>query len=239
MFRKIIYSFLFWLPAQAIADNMKLEIEDLEKQYWAPKEAELGVIQNKTFLKTKRYFVGFSTGNMINDTYTVGSISTLMGGYYFDENFGFQVSYDRAAVRNSDTTQSFVDGFGTIPNYNKHQNAISFGGIWTPFYGKMSVMEKKIVYFDLSLTGALGRTQFESQTSSGGRLESTTHFELKITENFFITKDFAVRFDITNQWSTQERIKYHIPYNADESLRSLGSEGTQNTFMQLGLTWFK
>lgn len=234
----VILSSLFFISPSAKADGDKINIDDLEKKFWSSKDDDFKVIQNKAFTKTGRFFASAASGKIMNDTYSVGNMYSYLLGYYFTEIYGAQLSLDRGSLTNSETTQGFIDGFGAIPNYSKFAQAYTLSGIWVPFYGKMSFLEKKIVYFDLALSLGIGKTTYEQQVATGGRLNDARHIEFKITEHFFLNEHFAVRFDMTNQWATYERIKYHLPATMDESQRGLGTENIQNFFIQLGFTYF-
>src|SRR5690349_4425346 len=47
----------------------KLDISDLEQKYWAPKDTDFSVVQNRTYTKAGKLGVSLMTGPIINDTF--------------------------------------------------------------------------------------------------------------------------------------------------------------------------
>lgn len=228
--------------------NDKVDIKKLEDKYWAAKDDEYGVIQNRTFTKTGKYYLSVVTGPLINDPYGKGRGTGGMLGYYISEDFGVELSYLTYNSVQNDTVSAYESQFGGAkPDFNLLRGVKTLSATYSPFYAKMAFMNKSIMYFDMGLTLGLGITDYEIQKvnkdgagnkSQANEMKSDSHIEIGIVQQLFISQNVAFRLDIKNTYYQQSTKQYEIGIGAPESARGSGSKASNDTTIMFGLTLF-
>ncbi len=71
----------------------KVDLKKLEDKYWAAKDDDYGVIQNRTFSKSGKPYLSLVVGPLVNDPFAKSKAAGAMLGYYFTEDFGLEASY--------------------------------------------------------------------------------------------------------------------------------------------------
>jgi hypothetical protein len=216
----------------------KLNVDNLEKKYWSSKDDSFTVVQNRTFSKVDRFFLSMQTGKLINDGFSEATPNALSFGYFWSERWGVEVDQQRFSSKDNAVTNGFNQNFGVYPNFNRTKSTSSLGLVFVPIYAKVSLFEQKILYLDLSFGVNLGTTNYIMETDKGDIAKSASQFGLDITQHWFVSKDFAFRFDIRNKWSSQEQMKYQISSTASEDSRALGKSQFLDTTWQFGITYF-
>lgn len=239
-----LFLFIIFLAQVTLAqttetkESDKLDIKKLEEKYWGAKDDDYSVIQNRAFPKAKRYFLNVSYGIPINDPYSKGSLTGLTGGYFFNERMGVEATLMNANFTHNDSTQTFMTDHATLPNHNKFISSQTLSWLIVPFYAKMSFWDKKIIYFDMGVGLGVGQTTYESQINIGNKINSAMHYSLDITQHFFFTEHWDIRFDFRNKWTQEERFRYKINPSESESARSIGSTSINDTSLNLGITYW-
>src|SRR5665213_1134217 len=161
----------------------KVDISDLENKYWAPKDTDFSVVQNRTYTKEKRFFFSAQYGIPASDNYNTGAFYGFTGNYFFTERQGIQLQYVKADLHPNSAISDFSSfgGSGVYPNHGAMKNYYSVGYNFVPFYSKMSLMGKKIIYFDMAITPTLGNTTYEQIEKSGNGSENALTYGLDIT----------------------------------------------------------
>lgn len=218
-------------PTPPAGNSDKLDVEGLEKKYWSAKDDDFTVVQNRTFTKNKKFYVSLMTGKMVNDGFIEGAPNSISLGYFFNEKNGINIDYTSYTTKNNSVTNQFIGQNGASPSYNSLMNTTSLRYFWSPIYAKVSLLEKKILYLDFAIGAHIGQTGYRVMTINGGDVKKTTHYGFDISQLWFLNKNFAVRFDIRNTWSTQEQKNYRT--SAD-----LGSTRFQDNAWLLGLNYF-
>ena len=221
-------------------DSEKLDISDLEKKYWAPKDTDFSVVQNRTYTKNRKWALGVSFGPVINDTFSTGFNLNIDGDFFFSERWGAGFSYSNSSLKNSKATDTFVSGLGgggVHPDFNRITSYFGVSASWVPFYAKMSVLGKKITYFDMAITPTLGITNYEQLLNGGNSTDSSFTYGLDITQYYFFHKNFALKATFKNRWFTEERKRYTNTAQGSEG-DSLGSQTANTTMILIGVTWF-
>lgn len=243
--RRILVFAMMIMPTLSFAQDKgasdKVDLKQLEDKYWAAKDDDLGVVQNRAFTKEKRFYGSLSTGPLINDEWIVGSINTLSLGYFFNEQWGLELGHKAGALKKNDGVDQIVMRNGLQPDHNIFLSSTSLYGIWVPFYGKMSLLDRKIIYFDMQFALGVGQINYENQldaTETPNVAQTTTGISFDIAQHFFFSNHFAVRVDLKNTWSTQKLKKWRTSGTADPSTRDLSDKGQQDTTFQIGLTYF-
>lgn len=231
---------------EAPTDSDKLDIQKLEQKYWSAKDDDFSVIQNRAFAKEKRWYFSANYGSPFNDPNSVGNLLGINVGYFFNERWGLELNYNQAKYKDNDTVDEFK-GYGTKPNANRYDGATSLIAYWVPIYAKMSLLDKKIIYFDMGVGFGFGNTSFNQQkciASSGcatkGTVDSETvetkktalHYSLNVFQQFFISSRWAVRADFINRWTNEERLNF-------KTGASIGDKMINDTALQIGITFWK
>lgn len=221
--------------------NDRLDIKKLEEKYWAAKDEDFGVVQNRKYVKAQRFYLTAAMGIPFNDPYSEGTIASGSLGYFMNERWGFEASFNSYSLQNNDAVKQFVNTYGAIPDHNLQKDNYFASAIWVPFYAKMSVVDKAIIYFDMGFSVGVGNMNYEVAQASGNIAKSTMGYRLGVFQQIFFSEHFAVRFDLINTWSNQERLKYYTVSPIDGSPvtgRDLGSETINDTSLMIGITYW-
>lgn len=216
----------------------KLDVKALEQKYWAAKDDDFSVVQNRAFSKAKRFYLTGHFGQAINDPYYTGSYTGLSAGYFFNESWGLEANY---LTTNFSDSRSFKDivSLGGGPKVNQAKARAVVNVLWMPIYAKMSLMDKKILHFDMGLSLGVGNYAYErkyyvgsfpagSEQSEKG---SSMGYSLGITQQFYFSRSMAIKMDFVNTTSSQKQINYKT--RADE-----GTKNINDTSLTIGLTIF-
>lgn len=227
-------------PANAGSD--KLDIKKLEQKYWSAKDDDFAVVQNRTYTKAKRFFVSVNGGVPFNDPFVGGSLYGANVGYFFNERWGLDLEYKSGSLKDNDATSLFQSRYGVYPDHNVFSSSQILSGTFVPFYAKMSFMDTSIIYFDMGISLGVGNMSYIIKKNEGDETKSTTVAKIGIFQQIFFTEHFALRAELGNTWSNQDRTKYYVtnPINGQSTGdRNLGSKMTNDTSLLLGVTyWF-
>ncbi|MFM6927654.1 MAG: outer membrane beta-barrel domain-containing protein [Bdellovibrio sp.] len=255
MFKKTILFFILATsqafaqsPAPAQKDNRgsdKLDIKKLEQKYWAAKDEDFSVVQNRRYVKAERFYITGRAGIPFNDAYSSGTIMGADFGYFMNERWGFELSYNSADMKDNDAVDQFVNTYKAMPNHNIFKSSYFASAIWVPFYAKMSVLDQSIIYFDMGLSMGLGNVNYEIAKFEGNDSKSAFGYKLGVFQQIFFSEHFALRADLINTWSNQEQLKFYVPGqalpgggNAAAGSRDLGSTMINDTSLMIGITYW-
>lgn len=227
-------------PAAPAAQSDKVDISDLENKYWAPKDTDFSVVQNRTYTKEKRIFLTGHFGRPVNDQWSVGNVYGASLNYFINERMGAQLTYLKGSLTNNEASDFIATNYGSgiYADHNKFQSYYGVGWNIVPFYAKMSFWGTKIIYFDMAITPTIGMTEYEQQIENGGsRKKSAFTYGIDITQYFFFTNYFAIRADLKNQWHDEEIARFHgsggIPTGG-----KVKNQTAQDTLFLVGFTLF-
>ncbi len=219
----------------------QLDISDLENQYWAPKDQDFDVVQNRTYSKAKRVAVSLGYGTLLNDSYRRSNNLSVSGNYYFSERYGVEVNFTSTEPNDTKMVTTFEDRYGATPNHGKVTGYYGASFNWVPFYAKMSLLGQRILYFDMAFSPGLGLTTYDQQTDSGAKAASSPTLSFDVSQSIFFSKNLAFRVDFKNRWFQEEVLEWRKP----PSTTSTGSdnpvlrdETTSNSFLMFGVTYF-
>ena len=231
----------FAQAGKAPTKEEKVDISDLENKYWAPKDTDFSVVQNRTYTKEKRKFFSLQYGIPTSDAYNDGSFLNFSGNYFFSERHGMQFSYIRANL----TPNSAVSDLASFATgvYPDHGRMIDYWGVsynFVPFYSKMSVMGKKIMYFDMAISPSLGMTKYKQVMLNSEGSGTALTYGFDITQYYFFSSHWAFRVDWKNQWYSQKVQKYkftNVPVPTAEG-EPVATKKIHDSLLLLGLTFF-
>lgn len=225
-------------PAPGNELDKKVDITDLEQKYWVPKDTEFHVVQNRTYTKEKRFAVTLAGGTLINDQYSKAFVGLLAANYYLSERLGVELTYMKLDTINSKMTDEFLGTYKVIPEHNKEKEYIGASANWIPIYAKLALLDKQIIYFDMSFSAGIGVTTYEQQLTGNtatGPLTATRAqaptLALDVAQHFFLDKHWALRAELRNHFMNWD-IK-----NSATGAASRSSSNTSNTFL-LGATFY-
>lgn len=217
----------------------KLDLKQLEDQYWSAKDTDFNVVQNRTYAKDKKVFVSVAYGPLINDPFANGRMTAFSGGYYWSERMGAELAYESGSLSDNRSTSEIL-GMGGFPNMNRFKTYTSANFIVVPFYAKMSFWDRKILYFDMQFSVGVGQMKYTNviNAEQGGNREGTAMgYNFDITQQFFFHEHFAIRLDIKNKWSSQKFYQNYSGSGVPNPI-SLGNKSFQDTSILLGATIF-
>jgi outer membrane beta-barrel protein len=196
--------------SNAAPPSEKLDVTDLENKYWAPKDTDFSVVQNRTYSKEHKLFISAQFGPDLNQTYLAGNQVGLNVNYFQTERYGFQATYLKSYLHSSRELGDLTSyGGGIQPNHGVMQDYYGLGFNWVPFYSKMSFLGKKILYFDMAITPTIGMTTYDQMTQSqGNSAQNALTYGVDITQYYFFSNHFALRADLKNQWYNERIVQY-------------------------------
>lgn len=154
---------------------------------------DIAVIQKRFLPKTGR-FEGFGGLNgVLNDKFfiTLGINARL--AYFFNERWAIEGLGMAFATGEKSATKGLKDRGVITTNFVSPTSFYGADVRWTPVYGKMSFINRKITPFDLYFSAGLGMTN----TKSGDTTGSSPTFHLGTGQVFAITKSAAFRWDFS------------------------------------------
>ncbi len=227
-------------PVAAPKTEDKVDITDLENKYWAPKDTDFSVVQNRTFSKQNKLALTPVWGMPINDPYSEGNLLGVVGNYFWSERMGVQLTYLTGDLKDNDATVDIGKlsaASGARPDFGRFTSSWSIGYNFVPFYAKMSFWGKRILYFDMAFTPHIGMTTYEQQIEFANKEVSALTYGLDVTQLFFFSKSFAIRVDLKNQWHQEDVVKFRNSGGLikGDKVRDIT---TQDTMFLIGPTFY-
>ena len=145
--------------ASAPASAEEADVSAIKEKYWARgDESELGVVQNRTYSKSKRIEFSLFYGFVTSDPFL--QINSLGGsvGYNFSEYLSLSLIGWNYSVSPSAALLTFQQTLGATTNNNPPKYYVGSELSASLLYGKLSLMGKKIIYYDFHLTAGAGET---------------------------------------------------------------------------------
>jgi len=215
LFASLVAAFSFSHADVIYADGLDLSAAELRGE---SSKKPVSVLQNRFFLKTMRPEFGILAGSMLNEAYTDTKAFGARAGLFVTEWVGFELQAVRTNV--SDTADrkalnklkyrpldprteadAVARGEEVIVSPDPEVNAImgmtDVSVIAAPFYGKLNLMNKLIVYSDLYLTAGLSRVE----TDQGDKNAIT----IGAGQRFYLLESWSVRIDFRNRSYTEQR----------------------------------
>lgn len=218
------------------SQDEKLDVSDLEKKYWAAKDSDFSVVQNRLFSKAGRFTLSGGYGTMINDPWTTGNTFGANLGYYFNERWGLELVYSGTDSKDNEAVGRLKNQAG-YPDHNQLKDFYGLQVMFVPFYAKMSVLSSAIIYFDMSFALGAGMQSYSQMKEEGNASVSTPALTFDVTQNFFLHRNFALRLDFKNRWYQEETMKYRAIY-ANNPNRGNGSSVANSSFLLIGFSLF-
>lgn len=224
------------LGADSDSGADKIDVTDIEKKYWASKDTDFSVVQNRTYTKVKRFGLSGGYGFLVNDAYSDGPSVGLGLNYFFSDRYGVEFSYVNTSSKHNKAVEAFIRDRGATPDHGKIRNFYGASFNWIPIYAKMSFLNSKIIYFDMSFSPGLGMTTYEQQIEAGAQKKNAPTVTMDVTQWFFFNNYAAFRLDYKNRWFNEDIAAYRVPGGSSSS--TLRTEVNYTSILMFGLTLF-
>lgn len=223
-------------PAPAATGGDKLDVTDLEKKYWAAKDSDFNVVQNRLFSKANRFSLSGSYGMGLNDSWSDNPTKGFNLGYYFSERWGIELNYTSTDSKDNKAVERLVAQTG-YPNHNLVKDFYGVAVNWVPFYAKMSFLNSSIVYFDMGVSLGAGMINYEQLRDNGNSMKSSPAVSINLTQQFFLNKWLAIRADYRHLFYNEE-ILWFRSATAPNGARVESTTLSNNSLLMLGLTLY-
>lgn len=244
MSRKIILAILLLagLPtayAQTTAPTAApVDVSNFEAKYWAPKDVDFSVVQNRTYPKENRLFISLNYGPIINDGYSEGNNVGMGLNYFFTERWGLQLQRVNGNLKDNKFTQNLTNfGGGVQPDFGRFTDYTNAGISFVPIYAKMSLLGSKIIYFDMAFTPTIGQVGYEQMTIAGAQKQTALAYGIDVTQYFFLSRNWALRADIKNFFFNEKIAKYNAGNSGIPTGSNFRNQNTHTTIFMLGVAW--
>lgn len=209
-------------PVAAESAVEKADIKDVSDLVQLAPFSDVAVIQRRYLPKTGRFEFFIGPAAVLNDPFFNNFGVSGRAAYYFRERYGIEFvgMYLTTAERQVTTDLREKRGV-TTKSLVTPKSYMGLDFKWTPIYGKMTWLNRRITPFDLyfSLGGGMTATNQDSS-------EPTVHFGTG--QVFALSKSMAFRWDFT--WNF---------YQAKSSVSTSASASTYNNlFITLGMSFF-
>lgn len=149
-------------------DAEKVNVDTIKEKYWARgDESELGVVQNRLYSKASKIELGIYGGIISSDPFLNVQSLGFSAGYHFNEYISVHALYWKEFNQASSAETSLESTTnGVHSDSNPAQYFYGAEARASLIYGKLSIVGKAIIYYDLHVLGGLGNTHTESKGSA-------------------------------------------------------------------------
>lgn len=170
----------------------EVDVNTIKEKYWARgDESELGVVQNRLYSKAKRFEFSLFGGTVSSDPFLSMRSLGVAAGWHFNEYLAFSVIGWKYYVSPSSALKTFEQTIGATTNNNPPVSYVGGELSASLLYGKLSLVGKKIIYYDFHITGGAGQTS----TVNGNYFTPTAGVGQKVflSQNTFLRIDYRIQ----------------------------------------------
>ena len=202
------------------------------------------VVQNRFFLKEKRFEVAPVGGYVPNNPMAKRYVAGLLTAYHFSENFAAEAAFlyspDRGANDLKDLTHTLVgiahEGSPDVAFQQPVDMMVmgaTFAARWAPVYGKINILGERVLNFDTYLTAGAGLLSIREyyatyDESLEGQAENATALgtpenkprvpvNVGLGMDFFVSSSVAIKIDARNYLYFDTKPQYDPNVPVDES----------------------
>lgn len=179
-------------------------VEGIKQRYWTGgDDSDLGVVQNRLYTKGNRLELGVFGGLISSDPFL--SVRTLGGsiGYHLSEYWGLHIVGWKSFVSSSSDLRIFDATRGASVNTNEPKSFVDGEVAYSLIYGKLSLVGKSILYYDLRLIAGVGATTTENGTYIGP--------VVGIGQQIYLTRSLALKADYRLTPYHEDIVEKEIP----------------------------
>jgi len=186
--------------------------------------SDVAIISRKYLPKTSRIEISVAPMFSLNNAFFNNFGAALRGSYYFSEKFAVEGMYFFLDESDRDITTKLENKI-KITTESLVVPKSFFGGAikWMPIYGKMALLENKIVPYDLYFTAGAGIT-------GTGEADGEATIHLGAGQIFAYSKSIAFRWDIT--WNIYQATVIDTDTNQEETANH------SDLFLSIGVSFF-
>lgn len=176
-------------PADTADQAEQLNVEKIKEKYWAKgDENAMGVVQNRLYSKSNRIQFGFFFGAVNNDPFLSINNWGFNLTYHLSEYWGLALLYWKDMAKSSQalTTLEAIPP-GNTTSTNPPYYFVGIEALYSVLYGKLSVLGKAIIYYDMHVAAGGGMTFTE-----GGNYITPM---VGVGQRFFLDNHWSLRFD--------------------------------------------
>lgn len=141
----------------------QVNVDIIKEKYWARgDEAELGVVQNRAYSKALKLEAGVFGGFVTSDPFLNTKSSGLTLGFHFNEYFALHLMGFKSYVAPSSALTTFEETLKATTNNNPATGFLGSEVAASFLYGKLSLIGKAIIYYDMHVLGGMGATLTET-----------------------------------------------------------------------------
>ncbi len=167
---------------------------------WLDQDKEVYVLQNRKFRKKGNLYIGGTVGRLTNGAFIDSNEVNLIGGFFFSEDWGIELSYTQADGTENTTSENVGAQGGAVAFYRKIDTAMSGMLLWSPFYSKINTFNK-IFYYDWMFgLGMASVNTIDNRNEFPGGSSADVLTEDSVSGPTWMT---ALRFYINPSWSTR------------------------------------
>lgn len=211
--------------ASEVMKSQKVEnLTDLNKL--APFR-EVSIIQKKYLPKTERFQLFAGAGTTTNSPWFLNLGVKVNFGYYFTESLGVELSGMFLSNSEREVAKEIRDNNNLQPE--KFVNTKSYMGIdfvWAPLYGKLTMLNSRIIPFDMYFSAGGGTSSTNSQEGSVPTIHAG------IGQIFAISKAMAFRWDYS--WTSFQA----TPFADSATAASPKSNAYNDLILTAGISFF-
>jgi outer membrane beta-barrel protein len=167
------------------------------------------VVQSRVYIKSHKLNLGSAYGLINNDPFL--TTTTWMGwaGFNFNEYIAINVGYWRVWNTASPSLNTLVQYSGSGANNNPIQSILSGELALSLLYGKLTILGKSILHYDMHLLGGAG----EIRANNGKGIAPM----LGVGQQIFLSRFFSLRVDY-RLYRFQESIVQLYGFGAGQTL---------------------
>lgn len=207
---------------EAEPEKAPVEIKDVSDLVQLAPFSDVAVIQRRYLPKTGRFEFFIGPTAVLNDAFFNNFGLSARAAYYFQERYGIEFVGMMLTTSERQVTTDLREKRGvTTTSLVTPKSYMGLDFKWSPVYGKMTWLNRKITPFDLYFSLGGGMTG----TNQGGS-EPTLH--LGTGQVFALSQSMAVRWDFT--WNV---------YSAKSNVSGSGGSGNYNNlYITVGASFF-
>jgi outer membrane beta-barrel protein len=203
----------------------RIDVQSMKRRYWTVGNEDLmDVVQNRLYTKKGRLEAALRYGFWSDDPFISQKSIGVSLGYHLNEIFSIHGFFASLSSANNQAWEQARQAAGVVPDTNPEKSVMGAEARASLLYGKLSLLGKRIFYYDFNLAGGLSQHKATVGSSMG--------FFLGAGQQFFVTRNFFLTFDYRMLFHTDKFPHLTPPYSTDRT-RSL----TTN-WLQLGVGLF-
>lgn len=154
--------------------------------------SEVSVIQKKYLPKTERFQLFGGVSMVTNSPWFLNIGGKLSLSYNFTEAFGLELGGMFLSNSEREVAKEIHDNNGLEPDLFVNTKAYyGIDVVWSPVYGKISLLNERIIPFDMYFSGGFGMSDTNSQEGT------VPTFHLGTGQIFALSKAWAFRWDFS------------------------------------------